>query len=138
MCKKKDETVTHLVSECSKLAQNEYKKRHNKVATAVHWSILKTSKLPHSKHLYEHKTEAVMENEKVKILWDFNTYVNKLIKARRPDIVVVKEDLKECYTVDIAIPGDIQELARELSRLWKMKTTEIPVVIGASGAITNK
>ena len=42
MCKEKDETVTHLVSECSKLAQKEYKRRHDKVATAVQLSILKT------------------------------------------------------------------------------------------------
>ena len=28
--------------------------------------------------------------------------------------------------------------ARELSRLWKVKTTVIPVVIGALGPITNK
>ena len=70
MCKAKDETVTHLVSECSKLAQKEYKRRYDKVATAVHWSILKTNNLLYAKHWYEHKAEAVMENEKVKILWD--------------------------------------------------------------------
>ena len=63
MCKEKDETVTHLVSECSKLAQKEYKRRHDKVATVVYWSILKTNNLPHSKHWYEHKAEAVMEKE---------------------------------------------------------------------------
>ena len=67
MCKEKDETVTHLVSECSKLAQKEYKRRHDKVATVVYWSILKTNNLPHSKHWNKHKAEAVMENEKVKI-----------------------------------------------------------------------
>ena len=81
MCKKKDETTTYLVSKCSELAQKEYKRRHDKVATAVHWSILKTNNLPHSKHWYEHKAEAVIENEKVKILWDFNIYVDKLSKA---------------------------------------------------------
>ena len=107
MCKKKDGTVTYLVSKCSKLAQKEYKRRHDKVATAVHWGILKTNNLPHLKHWYEHKAEAVMENEKVEILWNFNIYVDKLINARRPDIVVIKKDLKECYIIDIAIPGDI-------------------------------
>ena len=86
-----------------------------------------------------------MENEKVKTLWDFNIYVEKLIKARRSDILVIKKDLKERYIIDI---GDIQteikekekyqELARELSRLWKVKTTVIPVVLGALGTITNE
>ena len=31
-----------------------------------------------------------------------------------------------------------QELARELSRLWKVKTTVFPVISGALGPITNK
>ena len=35
MCKAKDETIAHIVSECSKLAQTEYKSRHDKVAAAV-------------------------------------------------------------------------------------------------------
>ena len=50
-----------------------------------------------------------MENEKVKILWNFNIYVDKLIKTRRPDIVGIKKDLKECYIMNIAIPGNIQK-----------------------------
>ena len=29
MCRAKDETVNHLLSECPKLAQNEYKRRHD-------------------------------------------------------------------------------------------------------------
>ena len=147
MYKEKDETVTHLISECSKLAQKAYKRRHDKVATAVHRSILKTNNLPHSKHWYEHKAEAVMENEKVKILFNFNIYVDKLINARRPDIVVIKNDLKECYIIDIAIPGNIRteikekekiDNYQELSRLWKVRTTVILVVTGALGTITNK
>ena len=34
VCKKVDETVKHLVSECGKLAQKEYKRRRDKVALA--------------------------------------------------------------------------------------------------------
>ena len=35
MCKQADETVSHIVSECSKLAPTEYKGRHDKLAAAV-------------------------------------------------------------------------------------------------------
>ena len=62
MGKEKDEAINHLVSECSKLAKKEFKKRHDKVVTAVNWSILKTNNLSHSKHWYEHKMEAVVGN----------------------------------------------------------------------------
>ena len=37
MCKQNNETISHIVSGCPKLAQMEYKKRHDNVARAVHW-----------------------------------------------------------------------------------------------------
>ena len=46
MCKQANETVSHIVSECSKLAQTEYKERHDKVATAVHWCLTKKYGFP--------------------------------------------------------------------------------------------
>ena len=39
MCRDKNGTVSHIVSGCSKLAQKEYKKRHDNVARAVHWDL---------------------------------------------------------------------------------------------------
>ena len=41
LCKEKEETVSHIVSECSKIAQTEYKKRHDRVATTIHWALCK-------------------------------------------------------------------------------------------------
>ena len=39
MCKEGDESVTHnIISQCKKLAQTEYKIRHDTIAKAVHWS----------------------------------------------------------------------------------------------------
>lgn len=151
MCKTKDETVTHIISECSKLAQTDYKARHDKVAGAVHWSIMKAHGLPHTKSWYEHRAEKVVENEEVKVLWDFNVYVDKYIEARRPDIIIVKKKEKECVIIDIAVPGDVrtmvkedekiekyQDLRREVSRLWGVRTTVVPIVIGALGTITEQ
>ena len=40
MCWERDETISHIVSECKKLAQNEYKKwRHDKVVAVIHWHL---------------------------------------------------------------------------------------------------
>ena len=36
MCGEKDKTVNHLISECSKMAQGEYKRRHDWVGRRVH------------------------------------------------------------------------------------------------------
>lgn len=39
MCKQNNETMSHIVSGSPKLAQKEYKKRHDNVARAVHWDL---------------------------------------------------------------------------------------------------
>ena len=39
MCGERDESVTHLIAECKKLAQKEDKKRHDNVARIVHLEL---------------------------------------------------------------------------------------------------
>ena len=42
MCRmygEKGESVNHLPSECSKLAQREYKRRHDSIARYMHWQL---------------------------------------------------------------------------------------------------
>ena len=39
LCKGKDETIDHLISSCSKIAQIYYKERHNKLASMLHWNL---------------------------------------------------------------------------------------------------
>ena len=37
--RKVDESIDHIVSGCSKLAQNEYKRRHYNLGKIVHWKL---------------------------------------------------------------------------------------------------
>ena len=39
ICRDKNATLSHIISGCSKLAQKEYKKRHDNVARAIHWDF---------------------------------------------------------------------------------------------------
>lgn len=39
ICRKADESINHLLSRCSMLAQKEYKGRHNYVDKRVHWDV---------------------------------------------------------------------------------------------------
>jgi hypothetical protein len=148
MCGKRDETVMHILSECEKLAQLEYKKRHDRVATIIHWELCRTHGFEHSKRWYNHRAKPVLENAEVKILWDFNVYCDRMIEARRPDIVVVDKRNAETKIIDIAVPGDFrvkdkeqekitkyQDLVIELNRMWKTRACVVPIVIGALGAI---
>ena len=38
-CNKKDETINRITRECPALAHNQYKKRHDTVARAMHWNL---------------------------------------------------------------------------------------------------
>lgn len=39
MCGLKDEAVWHIIIECEKLAQGEYKRRHVNVVRIIHWEL---------------------------------------------------------------------------------------------------
>ena len=148
MCGEKDESMGHLVGECSKLAQTEYKHRHDNVARMIHWNIAHSYGLDVSNKWYEHKPEGVIENDHVKLLWDFNIQTSTYIQVRRPDVVVVDRDRKTCNIINIAVPGDAgivekkeevenyQDLHREVARLWNVKAKVVPIVVGALGALT--
>ena len=41
-CCDRDETIHHIISECSKLVQKEYKTRHDWVGKVIHWEMCKT------------------------------------------------------------------------------------------------
>ena len=41
MCRKVDESIDHIVSGCSKLAQKEYKRRHDNLGSLLESVILK-------------------------------------------------------------------------------------------------
>ena len=72
MYKANDEIITHIISECPKLLQNEYKRRHDWMGKTVHWDICKKKGFNVPEKWYEHKPLPCTENESFKILWDFN------------------------------------------------------------------
>ena len=65
-------------------------------------------KTPVAIHLEWHQLqpESVVENDKVKILWDFNLSVDRYLEAKRLDIVAIHKEEKDCVIIDIAVPAD--------------------------------
>ena len=128
----------------SEAGSTEYKKHHDKVATMVHWELCRKYGFEYAKHWFKHRVEAVMENQDGKILWDVNIRTNRVIEARRPDIVLIEKKNKETFIFDVAIPGDFcvrdkeakniskyKYLALEQSWVWNTKDGVTPIVIGA-------
>ena len=80
-----DEMINHIKSECSKLAQKEYKTRHDWVGKVIHWELCKKSKFDHTNKWYMHNPTFFLENETHKLQWDFDIQTDRLIPARQPD-----------------------------------------------------
>ena len=81
---KKYESAQHLVCGCEKLAQKEYRRRHDNVAKKFQRDFWKKNGLEHTEEWYEHVPEGVVENEEIKVLWDINVQCDNVIETRRP------------------------------------------------------
>ena len=86
-----DKTINHMISECSKLAQKEYKTRYNWVGKVIHWELCKKFKFDHTNNLYGHNPESVLENEAHKLLWDFEIQTDHQNSARPPELELINE-----------------------------------------------
>ena len=91
LCGDRDETINHIISEFSKLAQKEYKARHDTVGKAIHWEMCKKFKFDYTNKWNMHNPAPVLENDTHKLLWDFDIQTDPLISARRPDLIIINK-----------------------------------------------
>ena len=116
MCGKAEDSVNHVLSKCSKLAQKEYKRRHHWFGTKIHWDIRRKYGIEMKEKWYEHKPKIVMENDKSRILWNFTVQTDHEIYGRRPDVTVVQKDKNLCQIIDFACPYYRRVDTRELQK----------------------
>ena len=111
--------------------------------------MCKEFKFGNTNKWYMDNSAPVLEYDTHKLQWDFNIQTDHLIPARRPDLIIINIKRKICKIVDFAVPADHRinlkeckkkdkylDLVRELKKLWNMKVTIVPIVIGAFGIIT--
>ena len=111
--------------------------------------MCKKFKFDHTNKWYMHNPAPLLENDTHKVLWDLVIQTDHLISARRPGLIIIykkKENLQNCRLCSLGWPQNILkkcekkdmyfDLARELKKLWNMKVTLVPIVIGAFGTIT--
>ena len=119
LCRQAKETVSHIVRRCSKLAQQEYKRRHDNDARVVHWDLLGKCGFSRVDKWFEHQPETVLENNDYKLLWYYNIQTDHQISARRPDLVVTNKQQQTCQIIHIAVPEDTAAKAKEEEKLEK-------------------
>ena len=87
----------------------------------------------------------------VKYLRTLQSKQIKEIEHQRPDIVVIDKEKRECKIIDLAVPGDqnikvkelekitkYQDLRLQVQKLWDLKATVIPIVVGAFGTVSEE
>ena len=145
----------HLLSGCEKLAGDEYLKSHDNalMVFATEWAKI-LELLDKNVKWYEQSWERgkVLENEKAKLLWDFEFRTRKKTRARRPDLILEDKEVKQIFIVDMSCPmeGNVdakrsaklkkyRQLAFETRERRKNYTVEIlPLIVGSLGGGGNK
>jgi hypothetical protein len=91
----------------------------------------------------------VLENENFKLYWIRSILMDKIIPFNQPNITFMNKKTKITILIDIAVPNThnlaktindkqnkYQELANEVSAMWKQKAAQvIPIVITSRGVI---
>ena len=152
-CGKEAETVGHLISGCETLAQNEYKRRHDKMGLRIYWELCKKYGIQAKERWYEEVPDPVRKSadNKIELWWDQKVVTPTTLEHSRPDLVIIDHENRKHTFVDFSVPFDpnvvkkeddkIQRygrLATEVSRMKKVQVETIPVVVGALGVVSKR
>ena len=102
-------------------------------------------------HWYEHVPNSVETTQggKITILWNQQVQTDRTIPNNKPDIIIRDTEQRTCILIDVAISGDrnvikkeaekkykYKDLTIETQRMWNVKTTVIPVIIGTKSTLS--
>lgn len=146
LCRIKDETIDHVISGCSILAQRDYIERHDRICKYLHFEICKNYGIDTPEKWYDHQPNGVVNGENVTIIYNEQVHTDRTISANKPDIIIKNREQGTCILIDVAIPADnnvtrkeaekvlkYRDLAIEIQRMWQLKVDIVPIVIGALG-----
>jgi hypothetical protein len=106
ICGTEGETIEHIISSCTVLAQSEYKKRHDIFAKIIHMNLaVKFNLLKDTQPHYIYKPESCLENDNYKLYFDRTVLTDIHIQHNRPDIIILNKQQKQAYLLDIAVPN---------------------------------
>ena len=108
LCGDRDETINHIISECSKLAPKAYKTRHDWEGKVIHWEMCKKLKFDHTNKWYMHNPGSVLENDTQTPmrLWHTHGLPNLGQNTKPYNNQQKKKKKRTCKIVDFAVPAD--------------------------------
>ena len=153
VCGKEVESVGHLASGCSGLAQREYRRRHDRMGLRVYWELCRKYGVRCADVWYKEVPDEVRVSDdgKVEIWWDRSVETTQRMEHNRPDVTVLNRTAKEWTFVDFSVPWDrnvilkedeklanYSPLAREIRRMHRVSTKVVPLVIGCLGVVSGR
>lgn len=150
-CHQAPETLMHLLSACRVYAVSAYIHRHNAALRVLYYhlrhyyGIDNTPVLPYAPG----DIESVVENERCRIYWNFSFSTLGLVRANKPDIVLLDHLQKAMYIIEFSAPAEVnialkeeekrtkyQDLLYQMRRLYPDHTVSLVVlVIGSLGGM---
>ena len=124
--------------------------RHDWVGKVIHCELRKKFLLNHKNKSYMHNPTSVLENDTHKVLYDFDIQKESLNfdQMSRSYNKQQQQKKRTCKIVVFAVPADhrlilkerekndnISTLLGDRKKLWNMKVTFIPIIIGALGTV---
>jgi len=152
LCGHAEETIVHLLSACPVLAPTGYLHRHNLVAKAIHWHLMRVYSFSKTSQSWcSHKPPSVPESSDAKILWDFSLCTDHNHSSNRPDIVLFDYRQKQISFIEVSCPTDINvatkeekklskysDLAVDFQQMYCMPVIIIPAVLGCTGVVSTR
>ena len=152
LCGESEETIVHLMAACPSLAANEYLYRHNLVAGAIHWHLMRIYGFTvGSGSWLTHKPPPLIETPLVKILWDFSLHSICNHPSNRPDLVLFDYSENKIYFIEVSCPADVnvpskekeklreyKSLAHDFYLMYNMTVELVPVVLGCTGVVSKE
>jgi len=96
------------------------------------------------------KSVETSQGGKVTILWNQQVQTDRIIPNNKPDIITRNNEKGACMLIDVAVSRDgnvikkeaekilkYKNIVIEIQRTWNVRTKVIPVIIGATGNISN-
>ena len=151
VCDQSIESISHIVSSCTPLADKQYKDRHDNMLRGVYYYLLQSLNFTDMKiPSYDlNHVELVKENKICKIYWDTPIRTSNYVKYNKPDIVVIFKQKDDILIIEGSCPWDenLQKvilekrskyisLSNELKLMYgKRKCRIIELVMGSTGIV---
>ena len=101
VCKSSKETIHHVISGGSVLAPTKYVQRHDNLCKYVHMLLVQKYDLQTGDEKW-YEYDPVLENDRVKILWNFPVQTDHTVRHNKPDILVFEKISRSAMVIDIA------------------------------------